>query len=429
MLNAITNPNYVIAIQDDADTILNNLTSDKSALWTPALNNSLAITSVSLDMAATADEASSLQAFDLISSFDVADSAEDISTDFSSLANDTKITSISITDSLTPMLTLTVDEALEGASTLAKIAGDDYLVDIVDTAADISDQRGALRDDSRVVEINGVSVVPPAGTGSHTIVQAFESMLNGDLSGPVDIVDTAQNVSDHSNELQSLFGDGAISLIQLSDEETPALTLSIQQIEQDEPALSLIAEAFNLIVRDTAANLCQAVSLAGGDGFAVPGELVTPAQVDCIGPSTATQAATLQGIAGISAFDVTDTAAEVSDNLDSLNNDTKVSSITLTDNDTPTLYLTVAQALNDTTALGKISNTNTNYQIFIVDTAADVAGAIDALNGDAKIASIALTDPGTPALNITAEQAQNDAATLRKITTGYTLFSLPPGPM
>ncbi|PPQ36609.1 Predicted extracellular nuclease [Rhodoblastus acidophilus] len=57
----------------------------------------------------------------------------------------------------------------------------------------------------------------------------------------------------------------------------------------------------------------------------------------------------------------------------------------------------------------------------IADTAANVASALDALAGDAHIASIALTDAGTPALNVTLKQAADDAAALARIATPHTL--------
>ena len=53
-----------------------------------------------------------------------------------------------------------------------------------------------------------------------------------------------------------------------------------------------------------------------------------------------------------------------------INADPNVSKITLTNSGTPTLTLTAAQALNDTSALAKISNAP--YGIAVVDTASDI---------------------------------------------------------
>ena len=116
---------------------------------------------------------------------------------------------------------------------------------------------------------------------------------------------------------------------------------------------------------------------------------------------------------------IADTAANVSTNIDALNADADVTSITLTDAGTPTLTLTVAQALDDTQALGAI--TNASYAISIADTAANVSANIDALNADADVTSIALTDAGTPTLTLTAAQASSDGKALGEITSPYTI--------
>lgn len=67
----------------------------------------------------------------------------------------------------------------------------------------------------------------------------------------------------------------------------------------------------------------------------------------------------------------------------------------------------------DTTALGEIT---TPYTIAISDTAANVAANLAALNADAHVTSIALTDAGTPALTLTVAQALTDTTALGKIT-------------
>jgi len=68
--------------------------------------------------------------------------------------------------------------------------------------------------------------------------------------------------------------------------------------------------------------------------------------------------------------------------------DVHVSTIALTDAGTPTLALSVAQALNDAGALAKI--TNTTYRIAVSDTAGNVASHIDALNEETRVGSITL---------------------------------------
>jgi hypothetical protein len=79
------------------------------------------------------------------------------------------------------------------------------------------------------------------------------------------------------------------------------------------------------------------------------------------------------------------------------------------------LSVTVAQYQANRAAL------DAQGQIQIADAAANVEAAFDTLNGDANIASIALTDGGTPTLNLTVAQALNDTIALGKITGAHTL--------
>ena len=57
----------------------------------------------------------------------------------------------------------------------------------------------------------------------------------------------------------------------------------------------------------------------------------------------------------------------------------------------------------------------------IVDTAADVSAEIDALNADPNLTSITLTDPGTPVLSLSFAQAADDTTALAAIAGPYTI--------
>ena len=107
---------------------------------------------------------------------------------------------------------------------------------------------------------------------------------------------------------------------------------------------------------------------------------------------------------------IADTAANVSANIGALNGDADVTSITLTGTGTPTLALTVAQALDDTHALGAI--TNASYAIAVTDTAANISANFDALNADTHVTSIAPSGSGTQTLTLTLTQALNDTRAL-----------------
>jgi hypothetical protein len=68
-------------------------------------------------------------------------------------------------------------------------------------------------------------------------------------------------------------------------------------------------------------------------------------------------------------FDIADTAANITANLDALNADPNIGSIALTDGGTLTLTLSIEEALNDTRALSEIASPHTTA---LADTAADI---------------------------------------------------------
>jgi hypothetical protein len=78
--------------------------------------------------------------------------------------------------------------------------------------------------------------------------------------------------------------------------------------------------------------------------------------------------------------------------------------------------VTVAQFQADTSALDQDP-----AGFIVADTAANVAGQFDALNGDSHLDSIKLTDSGAPVLALSVVQALDDGAALGKIATPYSL--------
>jgi hypothetical protein len=106
---------------------------------------------------------------------------------------------------------------------------------------------------------------------------------------------------------------------------------------------------------------------------------------------------------------ISDTAANVSSAIDTLNADTHVSAITLLGS--TNLNLDVAQALGDTHALNAI--TNSSYGITVTDTGANVAANIAALNADTHITSILPTGGAQPlTLNLTEMTSDTRAISL-----------------
>ena len=115
----------------------------------------------------------------------------------------------------------------------------------------------------------------------------------------------------------------------------------------------------------------------------------------------------------------------------------------MTDGGTPTLALTEAQLLGDTAALATITGayhvTVTGVlaadavsaaaqtgvtSVSVSDTAANVAANIDALEtltGTGQLATVILTNGGTPTMTITATQLSADAAALALISSAHNL--------
>jgi len=169
-------------------------------------------------------------------------------------------------------------------------------------------------------------------------------------------------------------------------------------------------------VSDTAANISSVIDALDSDSNALAITLTdsgTPTLLLSAAQAVDDTAALSKITNASYAIDVNDTAANVSAYFDGLNADNSIHAITLNDAGTPSLSLSVAQALGDASALAKI--TNANFAIAIVDTAAGVSASIDALNADTMVSSITLVDEGTPTLDLSVDQALNSTLTFAKI--------------
>jgi hypothetical protein len=226
--------------------------------------------------------------------------------------------------------------------------------------------------------------------------------------------------------LDELNADPHVNSIALTDPGTPTLTLT--SLQADATALGKITSPYTLAISNAGANVAATAAIisANLNGFetSLPSSITVTdnkALGVTVGQITSDAAAlALASNANGSAYTlaVSDSAANVTADLDGLNANSHVTSIALTDLGTPALTLTAAQAANDATALGEIS---TPYTIKISDTAANVVANLAALNANSHVTSIALTDPGTPALTLTLAEALNDNKALGEITTSHTV--------
>ena len=239
--------------------------------------------------------------------------------------------------------------------------------------------------------------------------QANQTVLDAHAGGYT-VADTAANVT---AGLAFLASDAShISSITLTDGGTPTLPLTATQYAADTAGLAKITSAYNLSISGVAA----------------------------------TNSSTVAGATHVTSIAVSDTGANVVANIAALQTlamGTKLASIALTDVSMPTLPLTAAQYSADSTALGKISSAyNLSISGVTAANASPVAGAahvisitvsdtstnfitniaaLQTLATGTKLASITLTDSGTPTLPLTAVQYSADGAALGKITSAYNL--------
>ena len=400
-------------------------------------------------------------ALDAIGAYSVADTAANVVGGLTFLTSDAShITSITLTDGMTPTLVLTAAQNSADAAALGKISSAYNLTISGVTAANAATVAGQAHVTSITVSDTGANVVAniaaletlATGTKLSSITLTdgttptlaltstqyssdtaalgkIGSTYNLSISGvtaanaattaaaahatSIAVSDTAANVLTNITALETLATGTELSSITLTDGTTPTLALTSAQYSADTAALGKIISAYNLTVSGV----------------------------------TAANAAIVAGNTHVTSFTVSDTGANVVASiasLETLATGAQLSSITLTDGTTPTLALTAAQYSADTAALGKITSAynltvsgvsganaatvagNTHVtSLTVSDTAANIGtniAALETLATGTKLASVTLTDTGTPTLALTAAQYAADTAALGKITnTSYNL--------
>ena len=109
-------------------------------------------------------------------------------------------------------------------------------------------------------------------------------------------------------------------------------------------------------------------------------------------------------------FDIADTAADITANLDQLN-DPNIDAIIVSDNGQ--VGASVQQLTSDATAIGKLSNQNgSSYQLAVTDTAADITAALNSLDRS-NIGSITISDNN--AVGASVAELTSDATAIGKL--------------
>lgn len=481
---------------------------------TPALSFSATDAAADIDIISTFTGAFTLT---------VSDTAANVATNIDALGELAAIgnlTSITLTDGGTPTLDLTATQVGADAAALALITSA-YTVAVSDTGADVAANLDALQALATASQLSSITLTDSttptlsitetqlsgdsgalAAIGS-TYDLAVSDVLAADAATvaattgvtSISVADTAANVQSNLSALETLAASTVLASIFFTDTDVPTLSVTETELTSDADALALIAGSYDLTVTsvaaadaatvaatanvttvsisDTAANVVanldelQALSAAGELGSITLTDSGTPT-LSLSGAQLATDAgaiaaitgsydisltsvlagsaATVAAETGVTSVAVSDTAANVVANLaalETLATDSELASITLIDPGTPTLTITASQLSSDATALGLISGSydlavtsvlaanvttvaaNTYVtSISVSDSSTNVVanlGALETVEAGGQLTAIALTDGGTPTLTITGTQFSSDIGAIGKITSSYDL--------
>ncbi len=316
-------------------------------------------------LGASTAQATALQAKSQVKSFTVTGSSAEVSAALNALNAATKLTSVVLTD--TAPLTMTYTQYTADKTVLAKLPSSAKYV------------------------VSAVTGSAASGVQSNAAVLSFT------------VTDTASRIS---AVLDTLNAATKLTTIALTD--TAAVAMTYTQYLNDKTVLAKLPA--------TATYAVSAVTVAN--------------------------AAAMQVAAKVASFAISDTVAAVSAALDALNADTRLSSIKLTNSGSVTM--TYTQYTNDKFVLGKLASTvkyavsgvsvanaaalqsNAKVATFaVVDGSAQVSAALNALNADTKLTTIALTDSGP--ITMTYTQYGADKTVLAKLpkTATYAVSAVP----
>jgi hypothetical protein len=274
-----------------------------------------------------------LQANAAVKLFTISDTAANVSAAFSSLSNDSKLISITLTDTNKPTLTLTAAQYSADTAVLVKVVSSYNLTvtgalvsgaaalqsnaqvtsfTISDSSANVASNIAALNGDTKLSSIsltdsNPLSITYAQSTGDATALGKLPSTYKLSVSGvtasnaatvQANTHVTSFTISDSSADVTSyidaLNGDTKLSSIGLTDANS--LSITYAQLTGDTTALGKLPSTYKLSVSGVAA----------------------------------ANAATVQANTHVTSFLVSDTVADVTAKLSSLNGDSKLSAMAIT---------------------------------------------------------------------------------------------------
>jgi hypothetical protein len=424
-----------LTVKDTATNIRTNLASlnQNSEITSIVISNNLALKLTVAQLTADAHALSIMHnANGSPYQINISDNASHISSALDTLAANTHVTLITVTDSAA--ITLSIAQITSDATALAELANANstpYTLSVHDTAANISGNFDALNNNSHVVQI----VVSDSAT-HEVLISAVQFSADGTALGElfqsdgttqahVDVSDTAANVTSAINGLVST----QVDKITVTDSASHEVVVSIAQITSDAAALAKLFDAdgttpANVTASDTAANITAALASLNAN-TQVNKVIVSDSATNEVAVSIAqiTSDATLLGELynsnGTTHANVTvnDTAANITAALDSLSSNSQVNKIVVSDSATNEVVATVNQLTSDATALAELFNANgtTAANVKVNDTAAAVSSHFDALNADTQVNKIIVSDSATNEVTLLAAQIVSDAAALAEL--------------
>ena len=236
-------------------------------------------------------------------------------------------------------------------------------------------------------ELDALIYTPAAGSGTTTFTLTDTTSVGTSASdasttvtvnpsGPL-VVSVATFLADQSSLDQTPGGFDILdtasaistSLDQLNDPNIDVITIlgngqvdaSVRQLTTDATAIGKLqnpnASPVLLAINDTAADVEAGLSTLAADTGEIASITASNGPVVVSAATFLADQPALDKIVG--GFAIADTAFDVAQDLNALNADTNITSIALTDGGTPTLSLSIGEALNDTLALSEIMSPHT----------------------------------------------------------------------
>lgn len=361
-----------ISVTDNGLLTLNQTQSaaDSQAIAELTGNYWLSLQGVS---AASATSSASLSH---VRSVSVLDSAANVAAHLDSLealAASSELTSITLTDSGTPTLTISESQFNNDALALQKISS------------------------SYKVATNSVSVAQ-----FHTL------NATGQVTA-ASISDSAANVAAGLDELQAGVAAGEITSIAVTDAGTPNLAISYTQMTADAQALHDIVGSYTLTINDV--SIANLSSVAASSGVISTGVSDTAANID----SDLDALQSLLTAGKLTSLAITDggtlsvTAAQMVSDAQVINDIAGNYVLTVTDASLASLTSSVVSHASE---------------ISVSDSSTNIAGNIDKLEtyaASGKLAGVAVTDTAFNPISITAAQFSTDSAALKDLSGNFTL--------